>query len=73
MEGYPGESGTTARATSRCLPCVERSDAAFQRRMSRAKVSAIRNFHETAESQPPIPAAILLFTHERLAFDPLGQ
>ncbi|MCC6317199.1 MAG: DGQHR domain-containing protein [Gemmatimonadaceae bacterium] len=52
---------------------VERSDAAFQRQMSKSKVSAIRNFYETAESQPPIPAAILLFTHERLAFDRLGQ
>ncbi|MFN8570984.1 MAG: DGQHR domain-containing protein [Gemmatimonadaceae bacterium] len=52
---------------------VERSDAAFQRQMSKAKVSAIRNFYETAESQPPIPAAILLFTHERLGFDRLGQ
>jgi DGQHR domain-containing protein len=52
---------------------VERSDAAFQRQMSRAKVNSIRNFYETAESQPPIPAAILLFTHERLAFDRIGQ
>ena len=52
---------------------VERSDAAFQRQLSRAKVKAIKNFYETAESQPPIPAAILLFTTERLAFDRLGD
>lgn len=52
---------------------VERSDAAFQRQLSRAKVRSIRNFYETAESQPPIPASILLFTHETLQFDRLGQ
>ena len=52
---------------------VERSDAAFQRQLSKAKVRAIRNFYETAESQPPIPASVLLFTHETLPFDRLGQ
>jgi DGQHR domain-containing protein len=52
---------------------VERSDAAFQRQMSRAKVRAIQNFYETAEGQPPIPASILLFTHEQLPFTRLGQ
>jgi hypothetical protein len=31
---------------------VERSDAAFQRQMSKAKVKAIKNFYETAVSQP---------------------
>lgn len=52
---------------------VERSDAAFQRQLSKAKVRSIRNFYETAESQPPIPASVLLFTNERLQFDKLGQ
>ncbi|HYD85512.1 MAG TPA: DGQHR domain-containing protein, partial [Opitutus sp.] len=49
---------------------VERSDQAFQRELSRAKVGAIRNFYETAISQPPIPGTVLLFTPERLRFDP---
>ncbi len=52
---------------------VERSDAAFQRQLSKAKVRAIKNFYETAVSQPPIPGAILLFTSERLAFEPVGR
>ena len=52
---------------------VERSDSAFQRQVSKAKVRAIKNFYETAESQPPIPAAVLLFTNERLQFDKLGN
>lgn len=49
---------------------VERSDQAFQRELSRAKVAAIRNFYETAISQPPIPGTVLLFTPEKLRFEP---
>jgi DGQHR domain-containing protein len=52
---------------------IERSEKAFQRQLSRAKVGAIRNFYETAISQPPIPGTILLFTPERLRFEPLSQ
>jgi DGQHR domain-containing protein len=50
---------------------IERSDSAFQRDLSRAKVAAIKNFYETAQSQPPIPGTVLLFTAERLHFDPI--
>src|SRR6188768_37940 len=50
---------------------IERSDSAFQRDLSRAKVAAIKNFYETAQSQPPIPGTVLLFTSERLHFDPV--
>jgi DGQHR domain-containing protein len=48
---------------------IERSDKAFQRELSRAKVRAIRNFYETAISQPPIPGTVLLFTPQKLNFD----
>lgn len=47
---------------------IERSDKAFQREMSRSKVKAIRNFYETAISQPPIPGTVLLFTPKKLRF-----
>jgi DGQHR domain-containing protein len=50
---------------------IERTDAAFQREMSRAKVGAIKNFYETAVSQPPIPGTVLLFTAEELRFEPV--
>jgi DGQHR domain-containing protein len=50
---------------------IERTDTAFQRDLSRAKVAAIKNFYETAVSQPPIPGTVLLFTDERLGFDPV--
>jgi len=50
---------------------IEATDAAFQRQLSKAKVSQIQNFYETAASQPPIPGTVLLFTDEKLRFDPV--
>jgi DGQHR domain-containing protein len=52
---------------------IERTDSAFQRDLSRAKVAAIKNFYETAVSQPPIPGTVLLFTPERLGFESIGK
>lgn len=52
---------------------IERSDAAFQRELSKRKVSQIRNFYETAVTQPPIPGSVLLFTPEVLRFEGMGQ
>ncbi len=52
---------------------IERSDKAFQRALSHAKVKSIRNFYETAVSQPPIPGTVLLFTPQRLRFQPLSE
>ena len=52
---------------------IERTDTAFQRDLSKAKVAAIKNFYETAVSQPPIPGTVLLFTAEKLGFEPLGK
>src|SRR5919108_4097471 len=52
---------------------IEKSDRAFQRQLSRAKVAAIKNFYENAGTQPPIPGTILLFTPERLSFSPVGR
>src|SRR5207245_4337208 len=50
---------------------IERSEKAFQRSLSRSKVKAIRNFYETAITQPPIPGTILLFTAQKLRFQSL--
>src|ERR1043166_9159282 len=52
---------------------IERSDKAFQRQVSRGKVRAIRNFYETAITQPPIPGSVLLFTPQKLRFEPLRE
>jgi len=54
---------------ARFISRVERSDRAFQREMSRSKIRAIRNFYETAVTQPPIPGTVLLFTPQTLAFE----
>src|ERR1051326_195078 len=50
---------------------IERSEKAFQRGLSRSKIKSIRNFYETAISQPPIPGTVLLFTPQRLRFQAL--
>src|SRR2546427_355796 len=48
---------------------IERSEKAFQRILSQSKVRAIRNFYETAITQPPIPGTVLLFTSQKLRFE----
>jgi DGQHR domain-containing protein len=50
---------------------IERSEKAFQRGLSRSKVRSIRNFYETAITQPPIPGTVLLFTPQKLRFQTL--
>jgi DGQHR domain-containing protein len=52
---------------------IEQSDQAFQRQLSKAKVTQIENFYETAQTQPPIPGTVLLFTSERLGFEGVGS
>src|SRR5580765_3252523 len=47
---------------------IEKNDKAFQRQVSKTKVKSIRNFYETAISQPPIPGTVLLFTPQKLQF-----
>ena len=47
---------------------IERTDAAFQRQLSRAKVRSLKNFYEMAVTQPPIPGTVLLFTGDKLGF-----
>jgi DGQHR domain-containing protein len=69
-EGTPiaAESPKAEDDIARFITKIEHSDKAFQRAMARDKIRAIRNFYETASSQPPIPGTILLFTPEKLRF-----
>jgi DGQHR domain-containing protein len=67
----PGEDIDASDEVAQFIAKIESSDAAFQRQLSRAKVTAIKNFYETAASQPPIPGTVLLFTEEKLKFDPI--
>ncbi|OGA00331.1 MAG: hypothetical protein A2Z64_13555 [Betaproteobacteria bacterium RIFCSPLOWO2_02_67_12] len=52
---------------------IERTDRAFQRGLSRAKVRQLTNFYETAVTQPAIPGTILLYTSEKLNFRANGD
>ena len=73
-EGEPslaGEAVDEGDEVAAFISKIEATDAAFQRQLSRAKVTTIKNFYETAASQPPIPGTVLLFTEERLRFDPV--
>ena len=73
-EGAPSLAGDAPEdddEVAQFIGKIESSDAAFQRQLSRAKVTAIKNFYETAASQPPIPGTVLLFTEEKLKFDPV--
>ncbi|MDB4959927.1 MAG: hypothetical protein JWO36_7496 [Myxococcales bacterium] len=73
-EGEPslaGEEIADSDEVAQFISRIEASDAAFQRQLGRAKVTAIKNFYETAVSQPPIPGTVLLFTEEKLKFDPV--
>lgn len=71
-EEGPGIKAAPAEAednVAQFIAKIERSNRAFQRELSRAKVAAIRNFYETAITQPPIPGTVLLFTPQKLRFE----
>src|ERR1051326_5602939 len=76
-EGHESIGGETLAAeddVAQFIAKIERNEKAFQRELSRSKVRAIRNFYETAISQPPIPGTVLLFTAQNLRFQSLeGQ
>src|SRR5207247_11024107 len=55
---------------ARCIVRGERRARGCQRQLSRVQVRSITNFYETAVGQPPIPGTVLLFTAERLRFQP---
>ncbi len=74
-EGTPiaAEAPNSEDDVARFISKIEHSDKAFQRTMAREKIRSIRNFYETATTQPPIPGTILLFTPERLKFRTLSD
>jgi len=68
-EGIKPEEVPADDDVAQFIARIERSDKAFQRQLSRSKVRSIRNFYETAISQPPIPGTVLLFTPQKLEFE----
>ncbi|MCS7000605.1 MAG: DGQHR domain-containing protein [Bacteroidota bacterium] len=71
-EHIPAERIPEGDEIAAFIASIERRDTAFQRELSRAKIRSIKNFYETAVQQPPIPATVLLFTSEHLAFTPVA-
>jgi DGQHR domain-containing protein len=67
-EGIAPEAAAPEDDVAQFIAKIEKSDKAFQRHVGKAKVAAIRNFYETAISQPPIPGVVLLFTPQKLNF-----
>jgi DGQHR domain-containing protein len=67
-EQIPAEEIEADDEIAKFISSIEHTDKAFQRTLSKRKVAAIENFYETAETQPPIPGTVLLFTSERLAY-----
>lgn len=65
------DEGEAGDEVAHFIAKIERTDAAFQRDLSRGKVGAIKNYYETAVSQPPIPGTVLLFTADTLRFEPV--
>src|ERR1044071_1472864 len=70
-EAIQAEEAAAEDDVAQFISRIERNEKAFQRGLSRSKVRAIRNFYETAISQPPIPGTVLLFTPQRLRFQAL--
>src|SRR5882672_4240143 len=67
-EGIQAEAPPADDDVAQFISKIERSDKAFQRQVGKAKVAAIRNFYETAVTQPPIPGVVLFFTPQKLGF-----
>ncbi|MGH9486235.1 MAG: DGQHR domain-containing protein [Terriglobales bacterium] len=67
------EAGGEGDEVARFIAGVERKDESFQRELKRSKVKQIVNFYQTAESQPPIPGTVLLFTPEQLRYSSAGE
>lgn len=68
-EGIKPEDVPADDDVAQFIARIERNEKAFQRELSKSKVRAIRNFYETAITQPPIPGTVLLFTAQKLRWD----
>jgi DGQHR domain-containing protein len=55
----------------RYVQAIEKNSKSFQRDLNRRKVKQIKDFYRNETRQPVIPGAVLLFTPEKLEFQPL--
>lgn len=55
----------------RYVQAIEKNSKSFQRDLNRRKIRQIKDFYRNESRQPVIPGAVLLFTPEKLEFQPL--
>jgi DGQHR domain-containing protein len=55
----------------RYVQAIEKNSKSFQRDLNRRKVKQIKDFYRNETRQPVIPGAVLLFSPEKLEFQPL--
>ena len=68
----PAKRSPRTTRSRKFISKIESTDAAFQRELSQARRSPrSRTSTRPRSSQPPIPGTVLLFTDEKLKFDPV--
>lgn len=55
----------------RYVQAIEKNSKSFQRDLNRRKIRQIKDFYRNESRQPVIPGAVLLFSAEKLDFQPL--
>jgi DGQHR domain-containing protein len=55
----------------RYVQAIEKNSKSFQRDLNRRKIRQIKDFYRNESRQPVVPGAVLLFTPEKLEFQPL--
>ncbi|MEM9193169.1 MAG: DGQHR domain-containing protein [Myxococcota bacterium] len=72
-EAVGGAGSKNPDDVERFVQAIEGHAKAFQRSVNRRKIRQLRDFFRNETRQPLVPGAILLFTPEKLQFDPLGK
>jgi hypothetical protein len=69
--GEPPKKKQEHDEVERYVQAIEKNSKSFQRELNRRKVRQIKDFYRNETRQPVIPGAVLLFTPEKLDFQPL--
>jgi DGQHR domain-containing protein len=67
----PKSKGKETDEVERYVQAIEKNSKSFQRDLNRRKIRQIKDFYRNESRQPVIPGAVLLFSSEKLEFQPL--
>jgi DGQHR domain-containing protein len=67
----PKGKGKETDEVERYVQAIEKNSKSFQRDLNRRKIRQIKDFYRNESRQPVIPGAVLLFSSEKLEFQPL--